>query len=81
MCDCIKKIEQRLNDKMSEQNPGCKIIDKVRMENRAFMLDSSDYHLFSPAQGRYMQGKRVRKFEANLHYRYCPFCGKKYNEK
>lgn len=33
MCDCIKKIEQRLNDKMSEQNPGCKIIDKVRMEN------------------------------------------------
>lgn len=81
MCDCIEIIEKKLNDKMIEENPGCEIIEKVRLENQAIMLNTGRYQLYSPALGIFMQGKRKRKFALNMYYSFCPFCGEKYDKK
>lgn len=81
MCDCVKRIEKMLNDKMIEENPGCEIIEKVQLENQAIMFDTGRYQLYSPALGMFMQGKRKRKFAPNMYYSFCPFCGEKYDKK
>lgn len=81
MCDCIRRIEKMLNEKMVDQNPGCEIVDEVWLGNQAVMFHNGERQLFSPATGRYMQGKRTRKFEPSMYYTYCPFCGKKYDNK
>ena len=77
MCDCIKRIEKILNDKMIEENPGCEIIEKVQLRNKAILFETASWQLYSPSFGQVQDGKRKRKFTANMRYSFCPFCGEK----
>ena len=81
MCDCIEKVEKMLTDKMREQNPNAEIVEEVCLENKAYMLGTGRYQLYSPSTGRYLQGKSKRKFAPSMYFTYCPFCGKKYKSK
>lgn len=81
MCDCIKRVEKMLNERMVKENPGCKIIEGVQLTNAAIMFHTGKSQLFSPALGKYAQGERTRKYAPNMYYSYCPFCGEKYDTK
>lgn len=82
MCDCIERIEKMLNEKMIEQHPGTLITEEVELQSKALMLLPtglpSQYQMYSSATGRFVQGKGKRKFDVNMYYTYCPFCGEKY---
>lgn len=80
MCECIDRIEKMLNEKLIERHPEVEIIEPVELQNKALMLGTGRCSVFSNAIGRYMDGKRKRKFDVNMYYTYCPFCGKKQDE-
>lgn len=80
MCDCIKRVEKMLHERLMERHPDAEITEPVKLENTAYMFGSGTYQCFSPVLGRFTEGKRRRKFDVNMSYTYCPFCGEKYEK-
>ena len=79
-CDCIKRIEKLLNEKMAERYPGCEVIDEVEFINKALTFDHEGHTsliLRNPVLGKVRVGKAIRKFDTEIFPTYCPFCGKK----
>lgn len=82
-CDCIKRIEKMLNEKMAEKYPGGEVIDEVAFTNKALTFDNEGHTalvLGNPVLGRVRVGKAIRKFDTQVAPTYCPFCGKKVKE-
>lgn len=82
-CDCIKRLETLLNEKMAEKYPGAEVIDKVAFVEKTITFDNEGHTaviLGNPVLGKVRVGKAVRKYETQILPTYCPFCGKKIKE-
>ena len=78
-CNCIEEVEERAKDVFLEQNPDKEIVENVALSHTALMLDKyRGVELHGKVTAKYKDGKRNRNWEANLRFKYCPFCGKKY---
>ena len=80
MCDCIDRIERQLTGKMLEQYPSGIVVDSVEFQ-KVYSLGTLDTVLHLPVTGKVNLGKAVRKFSTYVVPTFCPFCGKKYEEK
>lgn len=72
-----------LNQKMEEvvlESPNGYIVDSVELQSKAIMFDTGKTQLYAPTLGRYRIGKQNRRFDPNMYFTYCPFCGKKYTD-
>ena len=78
MCDCIKNLEASLTETMKSLNPGCEVIEAVKMTNKSLSPTTKAFKLFSPITGRFKVKSRVQKFDDRLIFTFCPFCGEKY---
>lgn len=86
MCDCIKRIEKQLNEKMNEKynSDEYECVEPVKLDSQALMFPKnkpSYYALYSEAEGKVRKGKCNRKFSVNMSFKYCPFCGEPYEKK
>ena len=82
MCDCIKRIETQLNEKMStlaNLHKG-EVINPVSFECKAVMMDSGNYELYAEVSGKYLDRGKRRRYAPNMSFRFCPFCGKPYKD-
>lgn len=79
-CDCIKRIEGMLNQKMIEAHPGCEVEKSVSFENRIIRFGSGDVVLGNPVVGKVKKGKRTLKFTSQVAPHFCSFCGKSLDE-
>lgn len=86
MCNCIEEAENRLKE-LVNKNEGWKDreITSVDLENKCILLSGGGVRLYSPVKIEYdyfnRKGeKKHKKQNVNLSYKYCPFCGKKYEE-
>ena len=80
MCNCIKRIEEQLNEKMIERFPGFEIEEEVKFVNKSLVFSDDGKTaliLGNPVLGKMRRGKQVRKFETQMMPSYCPFCGEK----
>lgn len=82
MCDCIKRIETQLNEKMTAlaNLHNGEVIDPVTFENKAIMMDSGKFELYAEVSGKYLDGGKRRRYAPNMSFRFCPFCGKSYKD-
>ena len=77
MCDCIKSVESKLQERFEQevaQLKGEKITEAVTFENKTISLDIGKWILIFPAIGRYAQGKVSRKWETSVSFSFCPLC-------
>lgn len=81
-CNCIERIEKKLNEKMIEEYPRGEVIDEVNFINKTLVFDHGHSVLIlgNPVIGRVRVGKAVRRFDTEVYPTYCPFCGKKIKE-
>ena len=80
MCNCMKRIEEKLNEKMIERFPGFEIEEEVKFVNKSLVFSDDGKTaliLGNPVLGKMRRGKQVRKFETQMMPSYCPFCGEK----
>lgn len=80
MCECIESVEKMLEDKLFEQNPGAIITESVKLESQALMFNTGSIALYSPANGKFEVGGRKKKFDVNMYFTFCPFCGERYEK-
>lgn len=86
MCNCIKEVEERAKNNLSANNEDYKYksITKVGIQNIVLMFDcKQSTQLFSPIVIEYdvLNKKDIlihKKEKSNFLYKYCPFCGEKY---
>lgn len=86
MCKCIREIEEKTKNELSNKNEEYKdrTITKVAIQNTALMLWAKQtLQISSPVKIEYdvlnKKGDLVHKKETvNFSYKYCPFCGEKY---
>ncbi len=78
-CDCIKRLEGSLTEKMMEKFPNGEVIEPVGFQNKtlAFGQDGKTTIILSnPTIGRVKIGKAIRKYNVMIYPKYCPYCGK-----
>ena len=77
MCDCIKRLENMLTQKMVEKYPNGEVIASVEFENKILIVGEGKTNktLYNPAIGRVRTGKSIRKFETTIYPKFCPYCG------
>jgi len=83
MCDCRKKLEIKLNDRLIDQKPesknhqskltGYTLILGDELQEKGFMEA-----IFTSEDPLKKGGFRVKKIKQNILFSYCPFCGEKY---
>ena len=86
MCNCIKEVEERAKNSLSAKNKEYKnkTVTKVEIQNIALMFDyKQSTQVFSPIVIEYdiLNKKDIlmhKKDKSNFLYKYCPFCGVKY---
>jgi len=78
MCNCIEDVEKKLNDALLKEYPGVEITEPVELQSKTYILPSFELRPYIPALGRYLDGKRKRKFNVTMNFTFCPFCGVKY---
>ncbi len=80
MCDCIKRVEKQLTEKMIEMYPGFEVVQKVEFQNITMLMDNQKDNVrpFNPVLGKVKKGGVTRKFDTSMIYTFCPFCGIKY---
>lgn len=82
MCDCIKRVENLLNESLLKDNPGAEITEQVELQNKTYLLPSFNERLYIPAKGRFKDSSgRNRKFDVSMNFTNCPYCGVKYDNK
>lgn len=79
-CDCIERIEKKLNQALIAANPGCKVVESASFANKVIRLKSGDYVLGNPVMGKVKKGKSIKKFGTLVSPHFCPFCGKSLEE-
>ncbi len=78
MCNCVSDIKKKFTDLLLKEIPGASITECIGFENESIIIPDGDLRLFGHLTGRYVDGKRRRKFEQKLLYNFCPFCGERY---
>ena len=80
-CNCIKEVEEKVNDLFKQEHGDKEIVESISITQKALMLTKGGgVQLHGKVLGKYLDGKRNRKFEMNLTFKYCPFCGKAYKK-
>lgn len=82
-CDCMKRIETMLTEKMKEKYPNGVVEKEVSFENKTLTFDDKGHTsviLGNPVLGKVRIGGVIRKFDTQILPTYCPFCGKKMTE-
>lgn len=82
-CDCMKRIEMMLTEKMKEKYPNGVVEKEVSFENKTLIFDDKGHTsviLGNPVLGKVRIGGVIRKFDTQILPTYCPFCGKKMTE-
>lgn len=80
MCDCITRVEKMLNEKLIENHPEAEITEPVSLKNKVYIIGTGKIQVYVPAVGRFLDGKRKRKFDVSMNFTFCPFCGVKYGK-
>lgn len=77
-CDCIKRLEGLLTEKMMERFPNGEVIEPVEFQNKTLVFQDgkTDLILTNPTIGRIKIGKSIRKYDVSMYPRFCPYCGK-----
>ncbi|KAI3349054.1 hypothetical protein [Clostridium botulinum] len=85
-CECIGEVKQELEKRYSEKGE-IEAVTSVSLENTALMFRGSKakIELYSPVKIEFDYKNKKgdikhKKEKANMGYRYCPFCGKCYEE-
>lgn len=82
-CECMKRIEKMLTQKMKEKYPNGDVVEEVAFVNKTLTFDNEGHTsviLGNPVLGKVRIGKVIRKFDTQIFPTYCPFCGKKIEE-
>ena len=82
-CDCMKRIETMLTEKMKEKYPNGVVEKEVSFVNKTLTFDDKGHTsvmLGNPVLGKVRIGGVIRKFDTQIFPTYCPFCGKKMTE-
>lgn len=81
-CDCIKRLEVLLTDKMKERFPDWEVVEPVEFQNKALVFcgNSTTIILKNPTIGKVRRGKQTRKFDVSMYPKFCPYCGKPLDE-
>lgn len=82
MCDCIKRIEQRMVVELPKKKDyeGMEITD-VKCQGEALMCGEKEMYvgLGIPFIVYHKPIGRKKKTEVSMAAKYCPFCGEPYN--
>lgn len=82
MCDCIKRIKQRIAVKLPEtKDYEGMVITDVKCPGEALMCGEKEMYegLGVPFIVYHKPIGRRKKTEVNMEAKYCPFCGEQYN--
>ena len=78
-CDCIKRLEGLLTEKMMEKFPNGEVVEPVEFQNKTLVFGEDGKTaiiLTNPTVGRVKIGKAIRKYDVNMYPKFCPYCGK-----
>jgi len=75
MCDCIEKIEKRLDERCKAQEFR-KPYESVEIE-QAFVLDGTVMTTKTYSKAIITLTGQKKKIETNIMHSFCPFCGEK----
>lgn len=86
-CNCINEIKEDIRHRFDVKEE-VERVDIVSIENLAMMLlenGNMQTQAYSPVKVEYNYKNKKgelkhKKGKVNLSYKYCPFCGKKYEE-
>ena len=81
-CNCIRRIEDLLTEKMLEKYPEGEVIEPVEFQNKALVFSNGSTLLIlsNPTVGKVRIGKSNRKFDVQMFPKFCPYCGKPLEE-
>jgi len=77
MCNCIEKIKKLFLEKMKQEAGFTEVTEAPFFVNYSIYPSVKPYF---PVVGKYMQGKKSRRYKVNLYPTFCQFCGKKYED-
>lgn len=84
MCNCINRIEETIVEKFKESTKDLKniqITEGPEFKNKGiFFSGPVDVSLYGVIEIKYTHGKANRKWERNMYFTYCPFCGTKMDQ-
>ena len=82
-CDCIKRLEGLLTEKMVEKFPNGEVVESVEFQNKTLVFNedgTTSLILKNPTVGRVRIGKSIRKYDVSIFPGFCPYCGKPLKE-
>ena len=82
-CDCIKRLEGLLTEKMVEKFPNGEVVEPVEFQNKTLVFNedgTTSLILKNPTVGRVRIGKSIRKYDVSMFPGFCPYCGKPLKE-
>lgn len=82
MCDCIKKENEKLKNRIKEI-PGYANIEaeSVECDNAVLFFEQHYTGIAIPFTVHHKPVGRKKKTTVNITATYCPWCGKRYDEK
>lgn len=83
MCNCLKELSERISEELPKKNASFANmkIKSVSFENEALIFDSkSPTQLSYPVTITHEPIGRKTKTTINFTGKYCPFCGKAYEQ-
>lgn len=84
MCDCIKQLNEKILEKMQEDNKNNGVIEEGELQNMGLSFGKpGGWRTYQPFEYK-MTNKKVngtlgvtRKHTISIYHSYCPFCGEK----
>lgn len=83
-CDCIKRLEGVLTEKMKEAYPNGEVKEPVEFQNKSLVFGADGKTmviLTNQSIGKVVVGKTIKKYTVSILPKYCPYCGKLLEEK
>lgn len=89
MCDCFKKVEEQVKNRLMEKVPegsevSDNVFDKVGWDNQCLSFTSGKLWVMLKYRLAYRLRKKngdlaknLTRLETNIKMSYCPFCGEK----
>jgi hypothetical protein len=73
MCNCDEIVLDQMLEKMKEEYGFTEVLEAPMWKYYSIYPDIKPYF---PIVGKYLQGKKSRKFSVSMYLTFCPFCGK-----